>query len=68
VKHALESGGPEPETKKPASANPFKLDLDEGDLDDEGDSDDDTPGVDIISPDDEMIETSVNLLLAVLEG
>ncbi|KAJ7682824.1 hypothetical protein DFH06DRAFT_306273 [Mycena polygramma] len=65
VRHALESRGPELEPKKPANTNPFQLDLDESD---EGDSDDDTPGADIISPDDEMVETSVNLLLAVLEA
>ncbi|KAJ7047394.1 hypothetical protein C8F04DRAFT_935919 [Mycena alexandri] len=65
VKHALDSGRPESETKKPSNAPPYTFNLDNLD---EGDSDDDTPGADIISPDDEMIETSVNLLLAVLEA
>ncbi|KAJ6539322.1 hypothetical protein B0H19DRAFT_961303 [Mycena capillaripes] len=66
VKHALDSGGRESEGKKePAKINPFHLDLDGSE---EGDSDDDTPGADIIYPDDEMIETAVNLLLAVLEA
>ncbi|KAG6817465.1 hypothetical protein H0H87_008633 [Tephrocybe sp. NHM501043] len=37
-------------------------------LSDEGDSDDDTPGAEIITPEGEMIETSVNLLLAILEA
>ncbi|KAF7352810.1 RTP1-C1 domain-containing protein [Mycena venus] len=68
VKHALESRGSESETKKPSDPNPFKLDIDKSDESDEGDSDDDTPGADIIAPDDEMIETSINLLLAVLEA
>ncbi|KAJ7781261.1 hypothetical protein B0H16DRAFT_1497669 [Mycena metata] len=65
VKHALDSGRPESETKKPSNAPPYQFNLNDSD---EGDSDDDTPGADIISPDDEMIETSVNLLLAVLEA
>lgn len=65
VKHALDSGSPASEKKEPAKSNPFHLDLNESE---EGDSDDDTPGAEIISPDDEMIETAVNLLLAVLEG
>lgn len=68
VKHALESKDPESEAKKPADPNPFKLDLGKSEGSDEGDSDDDTPGADIIAPDDEMMETSLNLLLAVLEG
>jgi Required for nuclear transport of RNA pol II C-terminus 1 len=40
----------------------------EGELADEVDSDDDTPGSEIISADHEMIETAVNLLLSILEG
>jgi hypothetical protein len=67
VKHALESVGPESE-QKPAATNPFKLGSNTPDGSEDGDSDDDTPGADIIAPDDEMVETSVNLLLAVLEG
>ncbi|KAH0587531.1 hypothetical protein H2248_006313 [Termitomyces sp. 'cryptogamus'] len=35
---------------------------------DEGDSDDDTPGAEVNNSDDEMIETSVNLLLSILEA
>ncbi|KAJ7179134.1 hypothetical protein C8R46DRAFT_1187560 [Mycena filopes] len=65
VKHALDSGRPEPEAKKPSNAPPYQLNLDESD---EVDSDDDTPGAEILPPDDDMIETSVNLLLAVLEA
>ncbi|KAJ7507767.1 hypothetical protein B0H11DRAFT_2314195 [Mycena galericulata] len=69
VKHALESGRPEPKPTKsqPSKTLPYQLDFHESDSD-ECDSDDDTPGADIITPDDEMIETSVNLLLAVLEA
>ncbi|KAF5387644.1 hypothetical protein D9615_000386 [Tricholomella constricta] len=37
-------------------------------LSDEADSDDDTPGADIITADGEMIETSINLLLSILEA
>ncbi|KAJ6599093.1 hypothetical protein DFH09DRAFT_24467 [Mycena vulgaris] len=65
VKHALESRVPEFEAKTPSKTHPYQLDLNESD---EGDSDDDTPGAEIIVPDDEMVETSVNLLLAVLEA
>ncbi|KAJ7180037.1 hypothetical protein C8R43DRAFT_384856 [Mycena crocata] len=65
VKHALESTGPDFTANIPSRTAPYILDdLNESD---EGDSDDDTPGADIITPDDEMIETSINLLLAVLE-
>ncbi|KAJ7095353.1 hypothetical protein B0H15DRAFT_775607 [Mycena belliarum] len=65
VKHALESRGSVPEANKASNTRPFELDL--GDQDG-SDSDDDTPGEEIIDPDDEMVETSVNLLLAVLEA
>ncbi|KAG6854762.1 hypothetical protein C0991_001189 [Blastosporella zonata] len=40
----------------------------EGELSDEGDSDDDTPGAEIITIEGEMIETSLNLLLSILEA
>ncbi|KAJ7228683.1 hypothetical protein GGX14DRAFT_345713 [Mycena pura] len=72
VKHALKSRDSNHGKKmQPSQHNPFHLGLgepDEGDESDEGDSDDDTPGADIIDPDDEMVETSVNLLLAVFEA
>ena len=35
---------------------------------DESDSDDETPGSEVLGPDDEMIETAISLLLAILEG
>lgn len=34
----------------------------------DGDSDDDMPGSEIIRPDDELLETAISLLLSVLEG
>jgi hypothetical protein len=51
------------------SFNHIRLFPDQPDeMEDEGDSDDDTPGSEIISADNEMIETSINLLLSILEG
>jgi len=38
------------------------------DIDTEGDSDDETPGLEGARPNDEMTITSLNLLLSVLEG
>jgi hypothetical protein len=38
------------------------------DLSDGSDSDDDTPDAELVSPDEEMIETAINLLLSILEG
>jgi hypothetical protein len=40
----------------------------ESELDDEGDSDDDMPGSEVVGADHEMIETALNLLLSILEG
>ena len=34
----------------------------------EEDSDDETQGSEVVGPDDEMIETAISLLLAILEG
>ncbi|KAJ7498954.1 hypothetical protein FB451DRAFT_1334528 [Mycena latifolia] len=67
VKHALESRGPESETRKQTNTHPFQLNLNQSE-DDDADSDDDTPGLEIVAPDDEIVETSVSLLLAVLEA
>ena len=52
---------------------PAKSDADGGfskelDIDEDEDSDDETPGSDVVGPDDEMIETAISLLLAILEG
>jgi hypothetical protein len=38
------------------------------DIDEDEDSDDDTQGSEVVGPDDEMIETAISLLLAILEG
>jgi len=38
------------------------------DVDEDEDSDDETPGSEALRPDDEMIETAISLLLAILEG
>lgn len=38
------------------------------DIDEDEDSDDETPGSEVVGPDDEMIETAISLLLAILEG
>ena len=43
-------------------------DLDWDNISDEADSDDDTPGATIVTSDEEMTETSLNLLLSILEG
>ena len=38
------------------------------DIDEDEDSDDETPGSEVVGPDDGMIETAISLLLAILEG
>ncbi|KAJ6613487.1 hypothetical protein B0H10DRAFT_1805501 [Mycena sp. CBHHK59/15] len=65
VSHALEPAGTSPQKEKRGNTPSYQLDDDDFE---DGDSDDDTPGADIITPDDEITETSVNLLLAVLEA
>lgn len=75
IKHVLESTvanenpGPTPTTTitdPAATISPALMDTD--DLSDDGDSDDDTPGSQTIGPEDDMLETSLNLLLSILEG
>lgn len=39
-----------------------------GDVEDGEDSDDDDPNSEIVKPNDEMVETTINLLLSVLES
>lgn len=74
VKHVLESAATPSEDERHSmegvgsQMESLRLDSDTDSLSDEGDSDDDTPGADIILPDDEMMETSLNLLLSILEG
>lgn len=75
IKHVLEPVDPS-SRKKHEEAKPesmFRLgELHsrgvEGELGDEVDSDDDTPGSEVIGADHEMIETALNLLLSILEG
>lgn len=75
VKHALQSAKPlQPADDKSKRQTPLKdilrfiPDQPEVSSEDEGDSDDDTPGSDTFTADDEMTETSINLLLSILEG
>ena len=57
-------------TKQPdiqfRARKPTELDADAGY--DSGDSDDGVPGSEIVTPNDEMKETAINLLLSILEG
>jgi len=60
-----------PELTTSLGSNKLELGEEENDSDDEsdgGDSDDDDPASEVIKPDDEMLETTLNLLLAVLES
>lgn len=72
VKHVLEplpTQPPEPIRSRNRDSSHIRLFPDiSDDLEDEGDSDDDTPGSEVIGADDEMIETCINLLLSILEG
>lgn len=75
VKHALESAGASaPRHEEAHSVNDFaaKLRISDppqaADVDEDGDSDDDMPDSEKFTADDEMTETSVNLLLSILEG
>ena len=67
ILHVLESAStPAParsDTNDGFSYKRFQLDIDEDD-----DSDDETSGPEVVGPDDEMIETAISLLLAILEG
>ncbi|KAJ7068253.1 hypothetical protein C8F01DRAFT_600334 [Mycena amicta] len=66
IKHALDSQGADAKSSAPSQSNAFYFGLDQST--EEGDSDDEEPGENVAGPDDEMIETSINLLLAVLEA
>lgn len=75
IKHVLEAVDPRPLKTHDRAKLESTLRLDElhlheveSELADEGDSDDDTPGSEVIGVDQEMIETALNLLLAILEG
>ncbi|TFK75938.1 hypothetical protein BDN72DRAFT_891803 [Pluteus cervinus] len=74
IKHVLESTATRPVEPAPKSASPSIAlraprieELPDQDLSD-GDSDDDAPGSQVLNPDDEMVETTINLLLSVLEA
>jgi hypothetical protein len=75
IKHVLEPMDPDPHKTHDRAKLASVLRLDglhtrdvESELADEGDSDDDTPGSEVIGADHEMIETALNLLLSILEG
>ncbi|KAF8231899.1 hypothetical protein L208DRAFT_1361765 [Tricholoma matsutake] len=75
IKHVLEAVDPRPLKTHDRAKLESTLRLDElhlheveSELADEGDSDDDTPGSEVIGVDQEMIETALNLLLAILEA
>ncbi|KAG6919413.1 hypothetical protein DXG01_006296 [Tephrocybe rancida] len=73
IKHVLEPQLPasrQSKVHRPDSNGPImRIYADQNDeVSDEGDSDDDTPGAEIITAEGEMIETSVNLLLSILEA
>lgn len=76
MKHALESAGsPPPRHKEADQVDDFVAKLRISDppeiadaADEDGDSDDDMPDSERFTADDEMTETSVNLLLSILEG
>lgn len=64
ILHVLESATTPIKTDADDSPNSrFKLDIDEDE-----DSDDETPGSEVVGPDDKMVETAISLLLALLEG
>ncbi|TEB30240.1 hypothetical protein FA13DRAFT_579051 [Coprinellus micaceus] len=71
IKQILESTvSTDPRTTTESAINRLEIDDDsDNDSDDlsEHDSDDDDPGSEVVKPDDEMVETTLNLLLSVLE-
>ncbi|KAI0262307.1 hypothetical protein BC834DRAFT_828992 [Gloeopeniophorella convolvens] len=80
IKHALQAGSPSSESvqKLPTKAtarqgltmNDLRIvpEEEQEDLDMDEDSDDETPGLEGVQPDDEMTVTAFNLLLSVLEA
>jgi hypothetical protein len=72
IKQILESTvSTDPRTTTESAINRLEIDDDsDNDSDDlsEHDSDDDDPGSEVVKPDDEMVETTLNLLLSVLES
>ncbi|KAI0058878.1 hypothetical protein BV25DRAFT_1829628 [Artomyces pyxidatus] len=81
VQHALETGATSPTTPvpkqieaRPRGAPGLTMDdlriieRDEDEIEIDGDSDDEKPGLEGVPPDDEMTVTALNLLLAILEA
>ena len=77
IQHALTSASsPQPPANQGAQRNAkdtlgmadLRIVPEKDDLLDNGDSDDETPPTSNVSTDDEMTDTAVNLLLAILEG
>ena len=65
ILHVLES------SSTPARSDPsdgFSNERLQSNIDEDDDSDDETQGSEVVGPDDEMIETAISLLLAILEG
>ena len=60
ILHVLESATT---TVRGDANDSFRFDIDEDE-----DSDDEISGSEVVGPDDEMIETAISLLLAILEG
>lgn len=58
----------QPKAEASLSLKDLRIVPEKDDFTDEGDSDDETPEASGVSVDDEMTETAVNLLLAILEG
>jgi hypothetical protein len=74
IKHVLESSGdirPQSSTNERQDSQfrigqPTEVDRDTGY--ESGDSDDNAPDSEVMTPNHEMVETAVNLLLSILEG
>jgi hypothetical protein len=64
----LKNQGARHKTKDSLGMDDLRIVPEKDDLSDSTDSDDETPPTSGVSTDDEMIDTAVNLLLAILEG
>jgi hypothetical protein len=72
IHHVLESTKASPNLEPPPGGSRFEQSLRfipaTSEASEEGDSDDDISDSEVSRPDDELVETAVNLLLSVLEG
>lgn len=72
VHHVLESFNASPNVEPPIERSGLEQSLrfipTTKEASEEGDSDDDMPDSEVLRPDDELVETALNLLLSVLEG